>query len=73
MTQTKEERRESIRKAIKKYDAKHDRINCRFPSGTVERIKGIGYASANSFIISAVLARLEEEEKRLNKAQNKKE
>lgn len=59
-----EKRRETIRKAVAKYDAKNDRINCRLPGGTVDRIKKLGYSSANSFIVQAVFDRLEKEENR---------
>lgn len=51
------------RKAIYKYDDKFERVNCRFPTGTKERIKKIGYKSINTFIISAVMEKLESEEK----------
>lgn len=58
------------RKAIYKYDDKFERVNCRFEVGTKERIKKVGYKSVNTFIISAVMEKLEKEEKLLNKAQN---
>ena len=51
------------RKAIYKYDDKFERVNCRFPVGTKERIRKIGYKSINTFIISAVMEKLENEEK----------
>lgn len=53
---------EAQRKAIAKYDSSMDRVNCRFPQGTKERIKKVGYSSINSFIISAVMEKLEKEE-----------
>lgn len=64
MAKTEEEKRQALRDAVKRYDAKNDRINCRFPAGTVDRIKKLGYSSANSFILQAVFDRLEKEEKR---------
>ena len=64
MAMSEEEKRKSNRAAVARYDAKNDRINCRFPAGTVDRIKRLGYASANSFILQAVFDRLEREEKR---------
>lgn len=54
---------EAQRKAIYKYDSKFERVNCRFPEGTKERIKKSGYASINKFILSAVMDKLEKEEK----------
>lgn len=59
------------RKAIYKYDEKFERINCRLPSGTLERIEKFNYKSSNAFIVSAVMDKLEREEKYLNKAQKK--
>lgn len=56
---------EAQRKAIAKYDNKMDRVNCRLPEGTKNRIEKIGYKSINSFIISAVMEKLEKEEKYL--------
>lgn len=54
---------ESLRKAIKKYDGKFERINCRFTIGTKERIKALNYSSCNDFIKLAVAEKLEREEK----------
>lgn len=54
---------EAQRRAIEKYTANMDRVNCRLPKGTKDRIKKIGYASINSFIISAVMEKLEQQEK----------
>lgn len=51
------------RKAIYKYDDKMDRVNCRLPQGTKDRITKIGYKSINAYIISAVLEKLEHDEK----------
>lgn len=48
-------------KAIKKYSAKFERINCRFEKGTLDRIKQTGYTSANQFIIKAVNNELSKE------------
>ena len=53
---------EAQRKAIYKYDDKFERVNCRFPIGIKERIKNIGYKSINTFIVSAVIDKLEKEE-----------
>jgi len=57
----------ALRRAVAKYDAAHDRINCRLPSGTIERIRKLGYSSANAFILQATLERLEREEARIKK------
>lgn len=54
---------EAQRKAVYKYDEKFERVNCRFPEGTKSRIKKAGYDSINKFIISAVMDKLEKEEK----------
>lgn len=54
---------EAQRKAVYKYDDKFERVNCRFPEGTKSRIKKAGYDSINKFIISAVMDKLEKEEK----------
>ncbi len=56
---------EALKRAIKKYDEKFERVNCRFPIGTKDRIKDIGYTSINKFIIAAVEEKLEREEKSL--------
>ena len=50
---------EAMRKAINKYDSKFERVNCRFPEGTKNRIKKAGYSSINQFIIQAVLEKLD--------------
>lgn len=50
---------EAQKKAIAKYEAeKVDRINCRLPKGTKERILATGM-TVNSFIIDAVNEKLE--------------
>jgi hypothetical protein len=54
---------ESLRKAVRKYDSKFERINCRFTIGTKERIKALNYSSCNDFIKLAVAEKLEREEK----------
>ncbi len=54
---------EAQRKAIYKYDDKFERVNCRLQKGTKERIGKMGYGSVNSFIVSAVMEKLEKEEK----------
>ena len=64
MPRTEEEKKKANREAVARYDAKNDRINCRLPAGTVDRIKKLGYASANGFILQAVFDRLEKEESR---------
>lgn len=51
------------RKAVYKYDEKFERVNCRFEKGTKDRIKKVGYKSVNAFIISAVMEKLEKEER----------
>ena len=50
---------EAQRKAIYNYDNKFERVNCRFPVGTKQRIKKAGYSSVNQFIIQAVVEKLE--------------
>lgn len=55
--------KDAQRKAVYKYDEKFERVNCRFNKGTKERIKNVGYKSINTFIISAVMEKLEREEK----------
>ena len=54
---------EAQKKAVYKYDDKFERVNCRFETGTKARIKKAGYNSINKFIISAVMEKLEKEEK----------
>lgn len=56
---------EAQRKAVYKYDDKFERVNCRLQKGTKERIEKVGYSSVNSFIVSAVMEKLEKEEKYL--------
>jgi hypothetical protein len=51
------------RKAVKTYDEKFERVNCRFATGTKKRIQKLGYQSINSFIKLAVSEKLEREEK----------
>ena len=53
---------EAQRRAVENYQKTIDRVNCRFPKGTKERIKQTGN-SINAFIISAVLEKLEQIEK----------
>ncbi len=38
---------EAKRRAIYKYDDKFERVNCRFQTGTKERIAALGYKSIN--------------------------
>lgn len=54
---------EAQKKAIYKYDDKFERVNCRFEAGTKQRIEKTGYKSINKFIVSAVMEKLEKEEK----------
>ena len=65
MPMSEEEKKIARREAIKRYDKENDRINCRLPGGTVERIKKLGYKSANAFILQATMERIEREETRL--------
>jgi len=58
---------EAKRRAIYKYDKKFERVNCRYPVGTNDRIKRLGYASANRFINLAIAEKLEREEAFLKK------
>lgn len=54
---------EAKRRAIYKYDDKFERVNCRFHTGTKERITALGYKSINDFIKLAVAEKLEHDEK----------
>ena len=54
---------EAQRRAIENYQDKVDRVTCRFPKGTKDRIKKAGY-TCNAFIIDAVLEKLEKVESR---------
>ena len=54
---------EAVRKAVKKYDEKFERVNCRFLKGTKDRITNLGYKSVNDFIKLAVAEKLEHVEK----------
>lgn len=56
---------EAQRKAVYKYDDKFERVNCRLQKGTKNRIEKVGYNSVNAFIVSAVMEKLEKEEKYL--------
>ena len=51
------------RKTIYKYDNKFERVNCRFATGTKDRINKLGYKSVNDFIKLAVAEKLEHDEK----------
>ena len=52
--------------ATKRYDTEtHERINCRFKSGTKARINKIGYDKIAKFIQLAVYEKLEREETQL--------
>lgn len=57
---------ESVLRAVRKYDDKMERINCRFDPGTKKRVKDLGY-SLNSFIRFAVYEKLEHDERILGK------
>lgn len=52
---------EAKRRAIYRYDDKFERVNCRLKKETKERIKRLGYKSANDFIKLAVAEKLEKE------------
>lgn len=53
---------EAQKRAIAKYEKKKvDRINCRLPKGTKDRIAATGY-TANAFILAAVEEKLEKME-----------
>lgn len=52
---------EAQKKAVSKYDGNFERVNCRFPKGTKEKIKKAGYNSINKFIIAATAEKLERE------------
>jgi len=57
---------DAIKQAIRKYEDKMERINCRFDPGTKDRISKLGY-TANNFIKLAVAEKLEREERILGK------
>ena len=65
MAMTDEEKVIARRKYIHKYDDKFDRINARVESGTLDRIKALGYTSANKFLVEAVNEKLKREEKKV--------
>lgn len=44
---------EAQRRAVANYQEKVDRVNCRFPKGTKQRIEATG-STINAFIIQAV-------------------
>lgn len=49
---------EAQRRAVANYQEKVDRVNCRFPKGTKQRIEATG-STINAFIIKAVEKELE--------------
>lgn len=53
------------RKAVRKYDDKFERVNCRFPKGTFTRIEQFNYKSLNAFIVDAVMEKLEKDENKV--------
>ena len=53
---------EAQRRAVANYEEKVDRVNCRFPKGTKQRIEATG-STINAFIIMAVEKELERIEK----------
>lgn len=57
---------DAIKQAIRKYEDKMERVNCRFEPGTKDRISKLGY-TANNFIKLAVAEKLEREERILGK------
>lgn len=57
---------DAMKQAIRKYEDKMERINCRFDPGTKDRISKLGY-TANNFIKLAVAEKLEREERILGK------
>lgn len=59
------------RRAVYRYDDKFERVNCRLPIGTRERISAAGYKSANAFIQIAVTDKLAQVELAKKKAQKK--
>lgn len=57
---------QSQKQATIKYDTEtHERVNCRFKSGTKWRIEKLGYTSIAKFIQLAVYDKLEREERHL--------
>ncbi len=63
MAMNKEEKAKAQRTYVAKYDEKFERVNCRFLTGTKERIQKLGYKSVNDFIKLAVAEKLEHDEK----------
>ena len=57
-------RKKQVQKAVAKYDSTKDKILARCPSGTLERIRKLGYTSGNAFAVQAIIERLEKEESR---------
>lgn len=55
----------------RKYLGKFESISVRMPLGTRERIDALGYKSANAFMVSAALERLEREESYRKKGEKK--
>lgn len=49
------------RNAVKRYDEKWERVNCRFKIGTKDSIQKAGYKSIQDFIKLAVSEKLERE------------
>ena len=58
MAEYTDRQREQRRKATERYQKTVDRINCRFPKGTKERIEKTGN-SCNAFITNRVLEKLD--------------
>lgn len=55
---------EAQRKAIRDYERRNYRLNIVFPSGTKERIEGLGLnKTPSAFIRDTILAKLDELEK----------
>lgn len=65
MAMTKEEAIIANRVKQQKYASTHDRINARLEAGVIDRIKALGYKSANSFLVDAVMEKLKREEKKV--------
>lgn len=60
---------EAQRRAVANYQEKVDRVNCRFPKGTKQRIEATG-STINAFIIMSVEKELERIERENQKPED---
>lgn len=66
MNNLTEEQKEKRRQAVKRHEMNVDRVNCRLPLGTKERIRKITGMSCDAFIKQVVVQELERIEKEQN-------